>query len=316
MIWKRVLGLGFAVLIPLCLVLATDFDALKPSVLNLYNSIKGNEVLHQKDADQPIVNRLDSRAGRTKFFFRDFIGVDPRLINSILSHLDQEEIEEGEQKLKERLQEQSARVDILAELAMIERWVQKDINKALDYLEKALTIEPGQMELVAEVMRAYGELNDFQRGADFFNGLLEKFPQDPVVHFSLAELSFARGELQPSLKFLNLAMEGGLKRGGQSYLKARILSSAGKLRQAQVEYKKSVEIFEEEIRTRQLADKAVYFHAAQLEDVLFQLAQVELTLENFDAASEVLAKLAEKIPNDPSLVALMDRVYRAKISNE
>ena len=111
-------------------------------------------------------------------------------------------------------------------------------------------------------------------------------------------------------------MEGGLKRGGQSYLKARILSSAGKLRQAQVEYKKSVEIFEEEIRTRQLADKAVYFHAAQLEDVLFQLAQVELTLENFDAASEVLAKLAEKIPNDPSLVALMDRVYRAKISNE
>ena len=76
-------------------------------------------------------------------------------------------------------------------------------DQSIGYFEKALTLDPRNMELLMHAARTYAMLRQFPAALKLYDRALDITPDDPDVMASKASIYQAQGNLQEAARFLS-----------------------------------------------------------------------------------------------------------------
>ena len=237
--------------------------------------------------------------------------VSPKL-NDVYALLKEGKLEEAKATLLRMLEKDSERLDVLIELSLIELIGKKSPDKALVYLKRGLRIEPSNTGLAKETTKAFITLDRLGEGLEFFLELSHAHPEASSLKLMLAELYASKKEWKKAKKSVNEAIKQGASPYKALALRGRIFLELGDADQAKKDFSAAIAGFEGEIRRRLISNEEVVLLVEELDVVMFNLVEILFQLGDYEKAQSVVGKLAERIPSDPRVVAMMEEIYRIR----
>lgn len=236
------------------------------------------------------------------------------LYQEALDYLEKGQLSAAEKNLQHLLSQNPDDADGYVELALLYQFDKKDLKKAIDSYEKALTLEPQRKGLQAELVKLYKETGLLNEGIQFFKELERSHQSGFEV--PLGELYLAAGKKNRAAKAASKAIERERDSPLAWGLRGKVKARLREWEEARASLDRAIGAYEATIRAQLLSDGNVSHLTPNLDEVLFEQVKVLMALKRIDQAAAVLDKLAERIPNDPRVVALMDEIYRAKETSQ
>lgn len=241
-------------------------------------------------------------------------GADPKLqeLTAVLDLIEKHQIEAAEAQLHELIKQKPNEPAFHMELAMIDLFDRDDKPQALVSLKTALLLAPNHTALQEETMRTFIALKAYNDALAFFKKLTKEHPGAKGIPYILAQISWAESKVKTALTYLDTAIADQADSYKSYALRSKIHIKNHKWLAAKSDLTKAVAGYEEAIRQKLLHEGNVSLLTDDLEVLQFDLADVHMHLDEYDNAFQVVAKLAERIPDDPRVTGLIDRLYRIK----
>ncbi len=230
----------------------------------------------------------------------------------IVDRIDNGEIDDAYSRLMQLARRYPKRSEIQVELAMIELLDRKDKRQALQYFMNALRLRPDQPALQDETAQTFIDLKMYDEGLRFFNSLNGKASGVPGAYYILAKINWAAMRVGVALAMVNKALGQEVAKFKSYGLKSQILLANGQLAEAKTDLELAIKGYEDEIHERLIEQESVNLLVDELDDLTFKLVEVHIQLDEIDQAYDVVSKLAERIPEDPRVITLMDRLIQSK----
>ena len=179
---------------------------------------------------------------------------------------------------------------------------------ALDWFRKALQANGGNPGLIREVVAVYRDLGRESEGIEFLRDLRVEFPGQDAIPYGIAVLSLHKGDTRQAIAWFETALDDGYERHAVFAGIGKAHQISGRRAEAARFYQIAIRGYEEETRDRMIRQEPFELQALALDDLQFRLAEIYLELGEFEKASASAAKLAEKMPADPRVISLLDRV--------
>lgn len=217
------------------------------------------------------------------------------------------ETEQATRKLEDLARQFPGDTRALIELGVIALVERHDPWAALPYWERALARDPGQRAMIHQIGRVYRD-HDVAAGIRFFDAWAAPENMLTLSDYYRGLLRLENGDAGGAIPFLeratNDANEGYL--GWYALARARDdrVDGSGAL----AAYQTALTQLDAKIQAMQLADQSIEALVSLWGDMEFHAAESLLNHGLADQAYEVVIKLAARLPDDPKVTALLERV--------
>ena len=226
-------------------------------------------------------------------------------LEEVVTLIDDGEVIEAEQLLKEYLEEQPKLWQGWLELSLIYSLDYGDSDKAIDYMEKALEINPENEALNRNMVELYLSADQVADGIAFYVNLLASHPKSFQIPYQLGHLYLAYEDLDAAMKYLEQASDGHSDHFGVNVWLARAWKKRGKLSEAVHYWERAVVALETTIRQRIRMGLPAEYLSDLLDEVLLEFTKALVDMGERDRAQDNLTKLVQRIPNHPEVLSLL-----------
>jgi tetratricopeptide (TPR) repeat protein len=171
-----------------------------------------------------------------------------------------------------------------------------DISKSISYLEKSLSIQPNNLELLLTLAAAYEEKYRFADALQLIEKAKSISSQDPRVYYQLGSLHTHSDNLELSLKNLNKCLELKPDYHMANYVKSNILLQQGKFDEGFELYK--YRIYNQNIQIRTDDSEVSEINKEDYLLIFYEqgIGDIILYSRFFDAIAEKVKKVTILIP--------------------
>lgn len=231
--------------------------------------------------------------------------LDDSNLKSAIELIDAGRIEDAVSTLEEILKQDPKNEQALVELAMINLLDLKQSAAAIDYLERAIEVNPENRIVVSELVGLYEEENRIDDGINYLQQLMEANPNSPGVAHGLGQIYVSQGRDSDAIPYLEKAaaqIESPVR--AQRDL-AEAYSRTGKKEKAIESYKKAIAAGEVEISGRG-DDQNSSFERERINYIKMDLARELMSDNKWEEAESTLKELESAMPGDEQVANLLD----------
>lgn len=200
--------------------------------------------------------------------------------------------------------------DALAELGFLHVSLRADFDQAIDYLSRALDLDPENQEVAHELSMAYMKQGQIDLGIHHFQECAERFPESEPLHYVLATMLAQKGQHDLAIRHWQRVVDLTDDKVRARRDLATAFRESGNLDQA-------IKVYED-IESELLHEAASIGHSALLRDewarARMSLVQVLIQLGRLEEAEDKLLPLERSGEFDQFSLGLRKEIDKAKSS--
>jgi len=262
------------------LLKAITLDPKNTDYLTLYS-----EIIFEQDNTETAIGYL-----------RDLIsemGEEPKLISAIATYYFKTGQEKEFQNYYKRIQDMPKKDESFYEFLMNSSRLEDRKDDYIKYARELLKINPGNLKIKIELGEYLFNLKKYQEAQVEFDEIREKLESYPKVHFLLAKLFLATGEIEKAKKMAQKELDLNPTLDSAYFIMGEVAKEEKNYREAVLKYEKAIS----------LNSKSV--------EALMALAWIRLSQNYASEAIELYARALSEDKNNPEIYKQLGNAYRA-----
>ncbi len=229
-------------------------------------------------------------------YLRDLIsemGEDPKLISAIATYYFKSGQQKEFQKYYKRIQEMPKKDEGFYEFLMYASRLEERRDDYIKYARELLKLNPGNLKVKIELGEYLFNLKRYQEAEVEFNEIREKLVSYPRVHFMLAKLFLATGEIKKAKEMAKNELELNPMLDSAYFIMGEVDKEEKNYREAILKYEKAIS----------LNSKSV--------EALMALAWIRLSQNYSSEAIELYSRALSEDKNNPEIYKQLGNAYKA-----
>ncbi len=213
--------------------------------------------------------------------------------------------EDSMKVLAQALEENPQSSEILAEMGFVMLQGMQDPQKALEYFERSLEIQPDNSDAISALANIYVKEGLTYRGIEVLKNLMNRAPGNTTIPIALADCLAKQGKQAEGLELLEDSRRRAEKEDSFTpYLGMMYLNTGNPA--------KAVDVFKRILEKREREGQS---NSNQVEWARLDLANAWMAQGNYVEAESMIQGVLERSPKDKFAVELLERLKKSRPSN-
>lgn len=235
---------------------------------------------------------------------------DPDVLKAI-ALIDNGQISEAVAALEAVIKKDPKNEQALVELAMIQLLDLKDPDQAIAYLQKAVTIAPGNQVVLSELVSLYDDQERVDDGIAFLQEIDRQQPGSPDVAYGLGQLMSLAGRDVEAIPYLEkAATQGDALRAYRDLAEA--YSRAGDSERAIDSYDKALASMERDLASKHQQGLPAAYIEERIHYTKLDKARELMRVNDLDGAQRLLDEVGRLLPGDEGVASLQQNLNRKR----
>jgi tetratricopeptide (TPR) repeat protein len=295
---------------------AAMVSAIKRNKIGEYNYGSGNE---PKSADteiakhkQPLmVNAPDFNAGKfNEVNENNGSGFNPD-VQAAIDLIDNGQVQEAVDKLKEILAKDPTNEQALVEMAMIQLLDLKNSGEAINYLQKVVGVNPDNRIVISELVSLYEEDGRVEEGLSFLRGSMNN-QNSGEINYGIGQLLSMQGRTDEAISHLEKAIGSNVGSFRAQKELADAYSAVGRMDKAIGAYEKTIADQGRDIEKREKDGMPSSFAKEKLGYNKLDLARALIKNGQLDEAQNILDEVSSSLPDATAISSVQKRIDLAR----